>query len=218
MPGLAPGVAAMIGFDAGQAQGESGKYWCRQCGRSGDAIQYLRDYRHMTYPEACQYLGREPAQRPPVGGGRPPGKPAWEPRACSAPGDLWQAKPAGWWMRRSIIFGPHRHEAVLDFLMKTKGLTGDTIKEFSLGWLPADRWDAAPAWGLAEVLKDNGKPKRLWFPKGVTIPLLQGGQVVRVRIRRPDGEPRYYVLRGSEYPGDDHRRREPRGRRGGIRA
>lgn len=151
----------------------------------------------MTYREACDHLGREPAQRPPVAAGRPPGKPAWEPRACSAPGDLWQAKA-----RRLVdeaakcLWGPPG-KAALSFLSETKGLAGDTVKKFSLGWVPANRWGAAPAWGLPEVLKDSGKPKRLWFPKGVSIPLLQGGQVVRVRVRRPDGEPRYYILRGS---------------------
>jgi len=195
--GPCPWCAGNDRFRCWPSQGEAGKYWCRGCGRTGDAIQYLRDYRRMTYPEACQYLGRELAQRPPGGSGRPAGKPAWEPRTCSAPGDLWQAKA-----RRLVdeavyhLWAPPG-AAMLSYLCETKGLTGDTIKEFSLGWVPADRWDAAPAWGLPEFLKDTGKPKRLWIPKGVSIPLLQDGQVVRVRIRRPDGEPRYFVLRGS---------------------
>jgi DNA primase len=151
----------------------------------------------MTYQEACQYLGREPAQRPPMGGGRPPGKPAWEPRDCAAPGDLWKAKA------RRLVDDAIYHlwsppgQAMVGFLSEEKGLNPGTIKASSLGWLPGDRWDAAPAWGQAEVLKDNGKPKKFWLPKGITIPLCQDGQVVRVRIRRPEGEPRYYLLRGS---------------------
>lgn len=194
--GPCPWCAGQDRFRCWPTQGEAGKYWCRSCGRSGDAIQYLRDYRRMTYREACDHLGRDPGQRPPMAAGRPPVKPAWEPRACPAPGDLWRDKA-----RRLVseavyhLWAPPGKEA-LRFL-EMKGLAGDTVKRFSLGWLPADRWDAAPAWGLPEVLKDNGQPKRLWFPKGVTIPLLQGGQVKRVRVRRPDGEPRYYIIRGS---------------------
>jgi DNA primase len=46
-------------------------------------------------------------------------------------------------------------------------------------------------------LKDNGKPKRFWLPKGIIIPLCRGKQVLRVRIRRPENEPRYFILRGS---------------------
>jgi hypothetical protein len=188
-------------FRCWPSQGEAGKYWCRGCGRSGDAIQYLKDYRRMTYPEACQFLGRELAQRPPVAAGRPPGKPAWEPRTCASPGDLWQAKARRLVSEAVGYLWSTPGKAALRFLMETKGLAGDTIKSFSLGWIPANKWDAASAWGLPEILKDTGKPKRLWFPTGWTIPLLQGGQVVRVRVRRPDGEPRYYILRGSSTQG-----------------
>ena len=177
----------------------------------------------MTYREACDYLGQAP--RPPLAGDQAAAKRAWEPRTCAAPGELWQRQA-----RRLVdeavyhLWAPPGR-AVVDFLSREKGLNHDTIKAFSLGWLPADRWDAAPAWGLAEVLKDNGQPKKLWLPKGLTIPLCQGGQnlgtnvpkavtngnysenqekqenqevmVERVRIRRPEGEPRYFLLRGS---------------------
>jgi hypothetical protein len=36
-----------------------GRYICRQCGKCGDAIQYLRDFHGMTFPEACSVLGIE---------------------------------------------------------------------------------------------------------------------------------------------------------------
>ena len=38
----------------------TGRYWCRSCGKSGDAIQYLRDRRGLSYVDACRYLGNEP--------------------------------------------------------------------------------------------------------------------------------------------------------------
>src|SRR6266850_3358176 len=37
---------------------ETPRFWCRQCGWSGDAIQYLRDHDGLTYQEACTRVGR----------------------------------------------------------------------------------------------------------------------------------------------------------------
>jgi DNA primase len=34
-----------------------GRWWCRQCGRSGNLIQYLREARGMSFKEACRYAG-----------------------------------------------------------------------------------------------------------------------------------------------------------------
>jgi DNA primase len=180
-------------------QGEAGKYWCRGCGRSGDALQYLRDFRHMTFPEACQFLGRElPPPSSLTGNG--PGKASWEPRATCAPGDLWQIKARAMVADASYHLFQPLGTRMLGWLTEKRGLTVETVKAAGLGYLPTDRWDLAPAWGLVEVLKDDGKPKKLWFPRGLTIPLWQCSQILRLRIRRPksDGDPRYYLVRGSD--------------------
>jgi hypothetical protein len=89
---------------------------------------------------------------------------------------------------------------MLDFLIQRRGLIEKTIREFSLGLVPLNRWADAKTWGVDEILKDNGKPKKYWIPRGLTIPLCQDDQVLRVRVRRPksDGDPRYYLLRGSD--------------------
>lgn len=89
---------------------------------------------------------------------------------------------------------------MMEWLTEKRGLTVETIKSAGLGFLPLDRWDVAPAWGLEEILKENGTPKKLWFPRGIVIPLCHGSQVLRLRIRRPKsaGDPRYYLVRGSD--------------------
>jgi DNA primase len=38
---------------------EGGNYWCRQCNRKGDAIQYLIDFRGATFQEAAKAIGKE---------------------------------------------------------------------------------------------------------------------------------------------------------------
>jgi len=186
-------------FRVWPSQGEFGKYWCRGCGRSGDAIQYLRDHRRMTYQEACQHLGRE-VNLPSTLSGSRPAKLQWEPRVTAAPGELWQARA------RKLVDEAVYHlwtptgRPMLDFLIQRRGLIEETIREFSLGLIPLNRWENAKVWGVDEILKDNGEPKKYWIPRGLSIPLFQGDQVLRVRVRRPksDGDPRYYLMRGSD--------------------
>ncbi|HOU49846.1 MAG TPA: primase-helicase zinc-binding domain-containing protein [Smithella sp.] len=48
------------GTDRFRVWPESGRYWCRSCGKAGDEIQYLRDRRGLSYVDACRYLGNEP--------------------------------------------------------------------------------------------------------------------------------------------------------------
>lgn len=36
---------------------DTDRYWCRQCKKEGDAIQYLRDHRKMSFQDAEAYLG-----------------------------------------------------------------------------------------------------------------------------------------------------------------
>jgi hypothetical protein len=153
----------------------------------------------MTFPEACSFLGRD-LPPPSSLGGKRSAKPSWEPRVTAAPGDLWQTKA-----RKLVDDSVHNlwepyDTLALDFLIKERGLTEATIKEFSLGCILFDQWEPAPEWGLEEVLKDDGKAKKLWFPRGHVIPLCTGDQVLRVRIRRPKsaGDPRYYLQRGSD--------------------
>ena len=38
--------------------GDRPRYWCRQCGRKGDAIQYLCDREGLTFRTACERLGQ----------------------------------------------------------------------------------------------------------------------------------------------------------------
>lgn len=45
------------GRDRFRMWSEKGRYWCRQCNRKGDAIQYLRDFRGLSFTAAKQQLG-----------------------------------------------------------------------------------------------------------------------------------------------------------------
>jgi hypothetical protein len=118
----------------------------------------------------------------------------------AAPGELWQTRARKQVDEAVYHLWTPTGKPMLDFLMQKRGLIEKTIREFSLGLIPLNRWEGASIWGVDEILKDNGVPKKYWLPRGLTIPLCQDNQVLRVRVRRPksDGDPRYYLLRGSD--------------------
>jgi len=37
---------------------EKGRYWCRGCGKQGDVIQYLRDFRGLSFRAAARLVGK----------------------------------------------------------------------------------------------------------------------------------------------------------------
>jgi DNA primase len=99
------------------------------------------------------------------------------------------------------LFQPHgQGKKLLDWLQKKRGLSADTIKANRLGLHPQDTWDRPEHWGLEPDLKDTGIPKKLWIPRGLIIPYCQAEHVLRIRLRRPraDGDPRYYLVKGSD--------------------
>ena len=171
---------------------DGGRYWCRNCGKAGDSIQWLRERRGLSFVEACQYLGQEPSPRAPR-----PARPAWEPREAKAPADLWQEKAKSFMDKSIQNLWADTGKDTRAFL-NDRGLTDETIQGAGLGWNPADIYLDREAWGLPEALKEDGTLKKLWIPAGLVIPLIDEGRVVRLRIRRTDGEPRYILIPGSD--------------------
>jgi DNA primase len=180
-------------------QGEGGRWWCRQCGKSGDVIQYLREMRGLSFREACAYIGKVVSPSP---HSRMTTRPHWQPRRTTKPGELWQARA-----RRLVEEGEERlfqpqgqGKDLLDWLREKRGLSAETVKVHHLGFHPKDTWDKPEHWSLEPVLKDNGVAKKLWVPRGLIIPYFKGEHLLRMRIRRPRGagDPRYYLLKGSD--------------------
>jgi hypothetical protein len=175
---------------------KGGRYWCRGCEKTGDAIQYLRESRALSFAEACEQLGVKKA-----GYKRKkskPEKPIFKPEKREDPPAIWMKKAetilnnaqeklwtAGGQATRSILSG--------------KGLSDETIRRVGLGCNSIDIYRDRRGWGLPHEIRCDGKPKLLWIPAGLLIPLQNQGGVVRLRIRRTDpGEgPRYIIVSGS---------------------
>ena len=73
-----------------QNEGKGG-YWCRGCERTGDNIQFLRDFEGLTFPEACGRLNISVAERP-ESRPAPQRKPEFIPESHLPPGELWLQK------------------------------------------------------------------------------------------------------------------------------
>lgn len=176
-------------------QQDHGTYRCRQCGKAGDAIQYLREQKDMSYKQACAYLGADAKQYDPqaVPAARPVS--TFTPVTAQAPAEKWATKAAA--------FVEHCHQALLDNPAKRqwladRGISQAMAEKYRLGWNEKDYFRDRASWGLPEEIKtETGKPKKLWLPAGLVIPWSVGGSIHRLRIRRDTGEPRYFVVPGS---------------------
>lgn len=183
-------------FHVWPEQGGQGTYWCRSCGKGGDAIQFLRDHSGMTFKEACDYLNirvDEKQYRKPDTAPR-----EYQPREPQTPAELWREKAEKFttWAQEQLA----QNADVLSWLA-ARGISREAAVKYRLGWNTGedgkDLYRQRKAWGLPEIVKENGRPKALWLPIGLVIPQITADAVQRVRIRRPEGEPRYYVLPGS---------------------
>jgi len=195
-----------------EQKGGEGSYWCRGCGRGGDAVQFCMDFLGMSFPEAAKHVGRPPAVSVRRMG---------LPRTQAGRGMRLEATPAHpvsppeQWASKSTEFAKKCHEALvadselLEWL-SGRGIDVDTAKRFGLGWNTGDNgkdcYRDRAAWGLPEKLNaKTDKPKPLWLPVGLTVPLVKNRVVERLRIRRPHPESgpeglkntRYYIVPGS---------------------
>lgn len=172
------------GTDRFRVWPEEGRFWCRQCNRKGDAIQFLRDFRGMDFHAACAALGETDRLETPRHKDAPqkPMQPDrdWRDRAaavvdaCEAA--LWSGNAPG-----ALVW------------LNTRGLDEPALRRYHIGFS-----------GGGEIAGHR-------VERGITIPWIEDGDVTHVNIRRSvrseqDG-PRYRGVTGG-HPGvfgRDHR-------------
>lgn len=175
---------------------KGGRYWCRQCNKSGDGIQYLRDFHNLSYREACHQLGIENIMNY-SGLQHRQSKPVFTPRVTIPPGDIWQGKATDFLDLAVQTIWTDAGNETRSFLYG-KGLTDETIKIAGLGWNPREIYHHRGMWGLPVEQNGDGKSKKLWLPFGLVIPCFADGKIIRLRIRRAEGEPRYVIVAGAD--------------------
>lgn len=149
------------------------RWWCRGCGKAGDAIAYLRERDGLSYREALERLGQPLARpaAPPPPQTLPLERPALDRRAaekilltCEAA--LWS--PAG--------------QKARDWLAR-RGLREEILRAWHIGYNPADR-----------------RLEGIFVPRGIVIPCLVSGEPWYLKVRRPVPPlpgPKYQMVRGG---------------------
>jgi DNA primase len=165
-----------------------GCYWCRQCKKAGDAIQFCRDFVGMDFREACARVG-DPTAR------------THTKQACPhhvLPSQSWKSKGEIFIQSclQRLLVDPNVLNCV-----KERGLSLGTIQRYSIGWNPVTLFSKREDWGLEKRL-ESGKEKKLWLPSGIIIPTYQEESLRKIKIRRDewkegDNFGKYYILPGS---------------------
>lgn len=173
----------------GRSIAPPGRYWCRRCGAQGDAIDYLRTFEGLSFAAACERLGiarpgREaaPAYRPAPVIADPRD---WRPREYEPPTEAWREQAEALLAKaQARLVG----DADAQDWLTMRGITPRAATLYGIGYHVAssggDGYASREAWGLPPEQR-NGKPKRLWLPRGWVIPARDAeGRLMQLRIRR----------------------------------
>lgn len=181
------------------------RYWCRGCRQGGDAIQFMRDYKNLSFNEAKEYLGindyviSNHNNHNNHNNNDYHNNHNYSRDILQPPGDDWLTPAQEFVSRcRADLWGNVGAKARA--WLNGRGLSDDTIRLAGLGYNAAESWIDRGLWGLPPEKNKQGKLKDLWLPRGVVIPWMVDGVLWCVRIRRPvteKGELKYYLLPGS---------------------
>lgn len=165
-------------------------YWCRVCGACGDVIAFIEHVERLDFIEACEslniHLGTPTTSKP---------RAKYKPNDDDAPSDEWMAASVKFAKECKEILWSETGKNALAWL-RERGLSDDTIRKAGLGYNPATRWDEKEVWAV-EYRQDI---KKVWLPRGVTIPWRVEGRLWKVSIRRPDPDIKRDRERGMEHP------------------
>lgn len=178
----------------GEFQG--GRFFCRVCGKYGDAITFLREFYGVNYPDACTQLRIQPKERSSVR----INKPAPKLPIAEDPPPIWKEKVNAFvqWSHTQLMSHAEGYS-----LLKARGFVDETISCFRLGFNPQTFFRERENWGVAHELKEDGKPRKLWLPAGLVIPTFSMDGVIKTKVRRSewnkdDKWPKYIEISGSK--------------------
>ena len=168
-----------------------GVFWCRQCHMTGDSIEYLMKIEGMDFKEACHELGIVLRQRDefrPVPSEKKKNIP-FAGRKQESPEAIWKAHVER--MSASAVTAIRGSVHARAWLAE-RGIFGAMLERYELGVLEGEngrpcRFRARGSFGLPPKIED-GKAKKLWIPRGITIPSRQNGEITMFRIRRPNSD------------------------------
>jgi hypothetical protein len=207
----------------------SDHYHCFACGAHGDGLHWVAWRDKLTLVRAAKQLDPSvmtAADLKSFGGTFVEETPAPSPAAERVTPRRAEARPETWrdaeWQDRASgliaeaeeILWSRMGRPALDWLRRRK-LTDVTIRRFRLGFLPVDTWTRP----IGALLDDDGRPRGLFAPRGVTFPWAapgawyaegdgepEGPRWCGLNVRRlaedfdarlPDGVKKYHTAKGS---------------------
>lgn len=167
---------------------DAGRYYCRVCKRSGDMIQFLRDFESMTYQHACKELDIDPRYASEELHFE---LPLFMTRNEQPPTKWMESAELFVWRAQRYLWTPGGKRC-LDYL-HSRGLNDDTLKRARIGFCPD--WFSAPLsdWGLSSGMTVD--EQEIKIPLGIIIPWFVDGKVWKISVRRPDKT--YFQCLGS---------------------
>lgn len=188
------------------------EWWCRNCAKGGDQIEFLRHVEGLSFREACTRLGLEHgfAYRSLPQGQRRVETESFTGQARTLPPAKWREKAAKLVSEAGeALFSAAGDRALI--WLERRGIEAVESAAWNLGWLEGERghdcrWRPRSAWGLEDLAIENNGVKRvrkkLWIPRGLVIPTLAEGMPAALRIRRlaadlKDGQAKYVAVAGS---------------------
>ncbi|MCB1136537.1 MAG: zinc-binding protein [Chlamydiia bacterium] len=192
-----PSCGGIDRFCIWPSQGFHGKYWCRRCGAHGDGIQFCRDFLGLSFTAACSKVGTQPhkqSHRRSSTAAAPENAPQTSPLFLEAAGSFVQA------CHKNLLENADQLAHI-----EQRGISLTTARKFELGVNRTHYWEPRKLWGLPEVLKEDGKRRRIWLPPGLVVPARSSGchSLHKVKIRRydwrgPEDGPKYVEVSGSQ--------------------
>jgi len=173
-------------------EGQSGRWWCRKCGKNGSGIDYLIQKRNLTFSQAKSLIGNSACNVPSTR------------NQSAADGSLIQ--PERWNIEAekiTYIFASNLNKDIgkncLDYL-SSRGISKKTANNAFLGYNPKDIYIPKTNWGLPYEVNEAGNERRIKIPAGLVIPCIFEGKVIRLRIRLDfpeQGGAKYILVSGS---------------------
>ena len=148
---------------------DNGQKWkchsaCPSDANGGDVISFYMAWKNVDFKIAIQELSEWTGTLP----------------AAPKPAPKQWTQPQQWRIRAAEFLEyteKNLNSAVLEYLIKERGLSEETIRAFRVGYNPKNLFDNPARWGM------DGK--KIWLPRGIVIPGFWQAEPQYIKIRRP---------------------------------
>lgn len=177
--------------------GTGGRFHCRQCGLTGDTIDFLQQFGGMSYQEACKSTGKTKynlarGKRLYIRHNQANSFPARQSQ-CDFPPEKW-IKAAAAFLADCQTDEALFCENALVRLAIERFIPPGYARNVGIGWHNRNEYPDREKWGLPK----NDKRQKLALPMGIVIATRRKIGIVSLTIRRiGNDQPKYWQVAGG---------------------